>query len=110
MNILKKSLAITLFSAIALALIIWTINSFEFRSPFFAFLINWLIMSWVALIGQNLNMPLLPKEYYEIKKFERTGKIYEQFGVVWFKKIVRRGPFSIFSPSLKLPTEKLRAP
>lgn len=109
MSILKKSLAIALISAAALALIIWTTTSFEFRSPYFAFLANWLIMSWVALIGQISNLPLLPREYYEIKKFERSGKLYERFGIVWFKKIVRREPFSIFSPKLKLPREKTPA-
>jgi hypothetical protein len=109
MSTLKKSLAIALISAAALALITWTINSFEFRSPLFAFLVNWLVLSWVALIGQISNLHLLPREYYEIKKFERSGKIYERLGIVWFKKIVRRGPFSILSPKLKLPREKTPA-
>jgi hypothetical protein len=40
--------------------LIWVFVPFEFRSPIFAFLINWLIMSWVAIMGQLIIFPSLP--------------------------------------------------
>jgi hypothetical protein len=102
----KKLLSLIIITGIALALIVWTFVSFEFRNPIFAFLINWLIMSWVAIIGQFVAFPSLPSTYYEIKPFEESGRVYEQLGVSLFKKIVRRGPFTILSPTLRFPVEK----
>jgi hypothetical protein len=106
MSILKKILWLIFVTGVALALIIWTFVSFAFRSPIFAFLVNWLIMSWVAVMGQLVTFPLFPSAYYEIKPFERTGRFYERIGVHLFKKVVRRGPFSVFSPTLRLPAKK----
>lgn len=102
----KKILSLTLISGIALALLVWTFVSFEFHSPIFAFLINWLVMSWVALMGQFVTIPLFPSSYYKIKPFELSGQIYEKLGVALFKKIVRRGPFTVFSPTLRFPAER----
>lgn len=103
---LKKFLLFIIITGLALALIVWTFVSFEFRNPIFAFLINWLVMSWIAIIGQFFTFPTLSSTYYEIKPFEESGRIYEQLGVSLFKKIVRRGPFTVFSPTLRFPKEK----
>ena len=86
-------------------LLIWILNAYGFRSPITAFLINWLAMSWIAVTGQLVRFSF-PKGYYEIKSFERTGQIYERLGIRLFKKIVRRGPLSIFSPTLRFPKER----
>lgn len=102
----KTFLPLLVITGIALALIVWTFLSFEFRSPMFAFLINWLVMSWVAIMGQFVTFPSLPSIWYAIKPFERSGRVYEQLGVALFKKIVRRGPFTVFSPALRFPAEK----
>ncbi|HLO13492.1 MAG TPA: hypothetical protein VK206_01595 [Anaerolineales bacterium] len=102
----RKFLALITITGIALALIVWTFVSFEFRSPIFAFLINWLVMSWVAMMGQFVMFPLLPETYYEIKPFEQSGQVYEQLGVSIFKKLVRRGPLTVFSPTLRFPAER----
>jgi len=69
-----------------------------------AFLINWLAMSWVAIIGQVVRFSFAP-EYYGAKPFERTGRVYERLGIRLFKKLVRREPLSIFSPTLRFPKE-----
>ena len=103
---IKKLLSLIIITGIALALIVWIFVSFEFRSPAFAFLMNWLVMSWIAMMGQFITFPLLPTTYYEIKPFEQSGRIYEQLGVALFKKIVRRGPLTMFSPTLRFPAEK----
>ena len=63
-------------------------------------------MSWIAIMGQFVTFPSLPSTYYDIKSFEKSGRVYEQLGVSLFKKIVRRGPFTVFSPTLRFPAEK----
>jgi hypothetical protein len=102
----KKLLSLSIITGIASALIVWTFLSFEFRSPTFAFLINWLIMSWVAIMGQFVTFPSFPSNYYAIKPFEQSGRVYEQLGVSIFKRIVRRGPFTVLSPTLRFPAKK----
>lgn len=97
-----------LFTAATLSaafLVIWSLDAFGFRSPLFALLLNWLAMSWVAIVGQVFHFSL-PLSYYDIKAFEQTGQVYERLGVPLFKKLVRRGPLSIFSPTLRFPKDK----
>jgi hypothetical protein len=89
----------------AIYLILWSIDSFGWDNPFLAFLINWLMMSWVAIVGQLVNF-VLPPGYYEIRAIERTGKLYERLGIRLFKKFVRRGPLSVFNPGLRFPKER----
>ena len=100
-----KLLLFTVATMAALALSLWTVNSFGFRSPVSAFLINWLAMSWMAVIGQVVHLSFA-RGYYSVKAFERTGQVYERLGIRLFKKLVRRGPLSIFSPTLRSPKEK----
>jgi hypothetical protein len=64
-----------------------------------------LALCWVAVIGQVVNLSFAPS-YYHTKSFERTGQVYERLGIRLFKKLVRRGPLSIFSPTLRFPKEK----
>jgi hypothetical protein len=105
METLKKLLLFTVATVAAIALILWTWGSWGFRSPVSAFLVNWLAMSWMAVIGQVVHLSFAPG-YYRIKPFERTGQVYERLGIRFFKKLVRRGPLSIFSPILRFPKEK----
>jgi hypothetical protein len=102
----KKSLSLIAITGAAIALIVWVFVSFAFRSPIFAFLINWLVISWVAILGQFVTFPYFPSTYYEIKPFEQSGRVYERLGISLFKKMVRRGPFSVFSPTLRFPAQK----
>jgi hypothetical protein len=105
METLKKLLLFTVATVAAIALILWTWGSWGFRSPVSAFLVNWLAMSWMAVIGQVVHLSFAPG-YYRIKPFERTDQVYERLGIRFFKKLVRRGPLSIFSPILRFPKEK----
>ena len=88
-----------------LFLIAWSVDSFGFRSPIFAFLLNWLVMAWIAIVGQVIHLSF-PSAYYDIRPFEQAGQVYERVGIRLFKKLVRRGPFTIFSPTLRFPPEK----
>jgi hypothetical protein len=59
-------------------------------------------MATIALI---IRLPL-PSQYYEIKAYESSGRIYVLLGVPFFKKLVRRGPLSIFSRTFRLPKDE----
>ena len=105
MEILQRPLLFTIATIVAIVLLLWSLDSFGFRSPIFAFLVNWLVMSWVAVAGQVVHFSFAPG-YYTIKPFERTGQVYERLGIRLFKRLVRRGPLALFSPTLHLPRDK----
>lgn len=102
---IKKIVVFAAATFAAIFLIDWSLSSFEFRSPVSAFLVNWLAMSWVAIVGQTVHLTL-PRGYYGIQAFERTGQLYESLGIRLFKRLVRRGPLAIFSPTLRFPEER----
>jgi hypothetical protein len=104
-ELFKKLALFTVATLAAVFLSIWSLDAFGFRSPVFAFLVNWLAMSWVAFVGQAIHFSF-PSSYYDIKDFEGTGQIYERLGIRFFKVLVRRGPLAIFSPTLHFPKEK----
>ncbi len=108
MEVIKKLVLVTVATATAIYLIVWSLDAFGFRSPMFAFLLNWLAMSWAAIVGQAVQF-LFPPRYYSIKPFEGTGQVYERLGIRLFKRLVRRGPFSIFSPTLRFSEDKSTA-
>ena len=58
-----------------------------------------------TLAGQAIPFAL-PASYYDTKTFERTGLVYERLGLPLFKKLVRRGPLAIFSPTLRFPKDR----
>ena len=62
-------------------------------------------MSWIAIAGQTVFFSF-PSRYYDIKSFERTGQVYERVGIRLFKMLVRRGPLSIFSLTLRFPEHR----
>jgi len=108
MEIFKKLVVLALATIAAVALLLWSLEVFVFRSPTFALLLNWLAMSWVAIAGQAVHFSL-PHGYYSIKRFERTGQIYERLGVRLFKRLVRRGPLTLLSPTLRFPKDRTTA-
>ena len=105
MDVLRKFALIAVATIAVAGLSLWCLDAFGFRSPIFAFLVNWLAMSWVAVTGRVIPYSC-PPACYDIKPFERTGQLYERLGIRLFKKLVRRGPLSIFSPTLRLPKER----
>ena len=105
MDVFKVVFVSLIATIAAVFLLVWSLDSFGFRSPVFAFLVNWILMSWVAIAGQSVDFSL-PSRYYDIKPFECTGQAYERLGIRLFKKLVRRGPLAIFSPTLRMPTDK----
>ena len=105
MEVFKKPILFILATIVTIFLMVWSFDSFGFRSPVCAFLVNWLAMSWVAITAQVIHFSFAPR-YYDIKPFEQTGQVYERLGIRLFKRLVRRGPLSVFSPTLRFPKEK----
>ncbi len=63
MQVLKKLALFTVATTIAVYLIVWSLDAFGFRSPVFAFLVNWLAMSWVAIVDQTIRFSFPPGYY-----------------------------------------------
>lgn len=101
MKTVKQILLVIIATAGVAFLLDWSRDYFGFRSPIFAFLVNGLIMAWIAILGQTMVFTFPPR-YFRIKRFESNGRVYEMLGVKVFKKLVQRGPLSIFNPTLRL--------
>ncbi|HEX8990048.1 MAG TPA: hypothetical protein VF784_00080 [Anaerolineales bacterium] len=105
MEILKKLAVFMLATMAAVLLIAWSLHSFGFRSPIFAFVVNWFTLAWIATVTLVARISL-PAGYYTSKPFERTGQVYERMGIRLVKRFLRRGPLRVLSPTLRLPTER----
>jgi nitrate reductase NapE component len=105
MQNLKKLISFAIATVTAVVFILWCLDAFGFSSPLFAFLANWVAMSWIAFNGQSFQA-FFPPDYYAPRPFEHAGRIYELLGIRLFKALVRRGPLAIFSPTLRFPKKK----
>lgn len=105
MEILKKLTLLSVATIAAVFLIAWSLDSFGFRSPISALVINWMVLSWIATVTlvAHLSFPLA---YYDTRPFEQTGQLYERVGIRLVKRLLRRGPLRILSPTLHFPKEK----
>jgi hypothetical protein len=84
------------------ALLAWSAGAYGVRSAGFAFLVVWLTMCWLTLL--SFSFPLrLPADYYRLRPWERDGRLYERLGVRVAKRLLRRGPLTVFNPHLRLP-------
>ena len=88
--------------------LVWVGLAFGVAGVVFAFAVNWLAMCWMGTAGRVLRLPL-PERYFEIRDFERSGRLYEALGVRLVKSVVRRGPLHLFNPGLRLPAERTPA-
>ena len=59
----------------------------------------------MARHGEPLVRPRLPTCYHSLRGFERDGRLYEMLGIRFFKRLLRRGPLSVFNPDLHIPKE-----
>ena len=105
MKTVKQLVFFTIITIIGFALLRWVVQAFELRSPLFAFLVNWLVMTWIATGSEAIQVAFAPG-YYAIRPFEQSGRLYERLGIRMFKRLVRRGPLAILSLNLRLPPEK----
>ena len=105
MSALKKLGISAVVTAVFVFATILFWDALGFRSPVFAFLVNWFAFCWAGVVVSVVDPALhlyFPKRYYAIKDFERTGRVYEWLGVRIIKRLVYRGPFRVFSPTMRL--------
>lgn len=105
MKTIQRLVFFTIITVIGIVLLRWLLQAFDWRSPLFAFLVNWLVMSWIATSSEVIQVAFAPG-YYAIQPFEQRGRLYERLGIRMFKRLVRRGPLAIFSLNLRFPAEK----
>lgn len=89
----------------AIFCIAWSVDSFGFRSPISVLVVSWMVLTWIATVTLLAHLSL-PSAYYDTRPFERTGQLYERVGIRLAKKLLRRGPLSVLSPTLRMPKEK----
>lgn len=89
-------------TAIAAAATVWSLQAFGARSVWFAFLVIWIPVSWMAVVGRLLGVRL-PARWAALRDVERDGRVYELLGVRVAKRLLRRGPLAVFAPALRLP-------
>lgn len=105
MEILKKLALFMIATMVAVFLIAWSLHLFGFRSPMTAFVVNWFVLAWTATVTLIARLSL-PPAYYTSRPFERTGAVYERIGIRRVKRLLRRGPLRVLSPTLRLPRER----
>jgi len=89
-------------TAAATVATVWSLQAFGARSVWFAFLVIWIPVSWMATVGHLFGLRL-PRRLAAVRDIERDGRVYELFGVRVAKRLLRRGPLAVFAPALRLP-------
>ena len=100
MKTLKVIITILLTTAISVAILIWFLRKYGFRSMQFALIANLILFDWVGIVSSALGEKYrfyFPKSYYRAKRFEKDGYIYQFIGVQYFKKLVSKGPLAILA-------------
>src|SRR5215510_9176428 len=83
----------TLITVSFAAIVIWRVGA-DGRSLGFAFGINWLLMAWAIVTGRFI-LFRLPSGYYTLRRFEKSGRIYDRLGVRWYQRWFRRFVWSV---------------
>jgi Glycosyl-4,4'-diaponeurosporenoate acyltransferase len=102
---MRRTILVTGATAIAAVILTWVLQAFDARSAGFAFFVVWVPMAWLGIVSRFIR-PRLASAYHELRKFERDGRLYEHLGVVWAKRLLRRGPLAVFNPDLHLPVDR----
>lgn len=92
-------------AVVMVALLVWVVGALGANSVGFALAIVWLPMTWVGMASRRVQIRL-PERYHTLRRFERSGRVYELIGVRFVKAALRRGPLAVFNPDLHLPTER----
>lgn len=74
------------------------------RSAWFALAVVWLPMTALGTVSHVVPFQL-PPAWHRIRRFEADGRLYERVGVPVAKRLLRRGPATVFNPGLRLPAE-----
>lgn len=78
------------------------------RSVAFAFCVVWFPTGWFTVVAQLLGLRL-PESVVRLRAIEQRGRLYELLGVRVAKRVLRRGPLSVFSRDMRLSGERTPA-
>jgi hypothetical protein len=92
----------TLFAVASLALAVFlvTLERVTGGGAFVrAALANLAVLSWTSFVLPLRGLPRLD-EYFELRPWERSGRLYRALGVTVFRTLVRRTPLALFNRRL----------
>ena len=84
---MKKTLILILIISFTVGSICVLVNFYRTDGFFFAWLLNFLLMFCTLTFTETLKSPLT-SSYYDEKIWEQRGKIYQHFGVDFFRKLL----------------------
>lgn len=88
MKLSPKNLFAILFSTLVIVVLcFFTGKAFGFSSFTFCWVLNFLLMAWYTYLASKIPLKL-NSSYYNQKKFEKNGVIYEYFGITLYKKLL----------------------
>lgn len=104
-SVMPKILVLAAATLVATTVLLIGMRIFGATSAAFAFLVVWAPMTWLGTVSR-IFQPRLPRQFHELRDFERDPRLYELLGVKVVKRFLRRGPLAMFNPRLHLPTER----
>ncbi|MFW0716574.1 hypothetical protein [Pedobacter sp. N23S346] len=84
---MKKAAILVLIVIVTIAVTCALIKFLKIESFAFAWALNFMLMGSALLFTETLKSPLT-SSYFNEKAWERRGKIYESFGVNFFRKLL----------------------
>jgi len=91
-------------AATAAGLLAWTRRRVGPGSPWFALAVAWLPMTALGTVSHVVPFRL-PAAWHRLRTVEIDGRLHERLGVPLAKRLLRRGPATLFNPGLRLPVE-----
>ncbi|MEZ5412232.1 MAG: hypothetical protein R2761_29640 [Acidimicrobiales bacterium] len=91
-------------AATAAGLLVWTRRRVGPASPWFALAAVWLPMTALGTVSHVVPIRLPPR-WHRLRPVETDGRLHERLGVPVVKRLLRRGPATLFNPGLRLPAE-----
>ncbi len=91
-------------AAAATAALGWTRRRAGPGSARFALASAWLPMTALGTVSHVVPFRL-PRAWHRLRPVEIHGRLHERLGVPVAKRLLRRGPATVFNPGLRLPAE-----
>ncbi len=85
-------------------LLAWTGRRVGPRSARFALAVVWLPMTGLGTVSHVVPFRL-PPSWHRLRSVEIDSRLYQRLGVRAAKRLLRRGPATLFNPGLRLPSE-----
>ena len=99
------ALLVATATVVAVAVLCWAVLILGPDGVLFAFVVVWAPMAWLGTISRVIT-PRLPRRWFELRSFERSGRVHELLGARLLKRLLRRGPMALFNPDLHLPADR----